>query len=224
MSNLFAARLMGALILISTSSYMAASNLLMPVFQLPDFLNHVFLNKNTLSLAALLEFVNSAAIVLASIVIYPIIKQYSERIALSYVAFRIIEAVLLLAGAVLILTIVNMGEKLAAANDVELLRELARGLVSERFYYFQIAMLALSLCGLMLCAALFRYKMVPRLLSVLGISGYAILLAKVVMDFFDIDTGGQLLFIPGALFELFLPLWLFAKGFDTRHMPKAAAA
>lgn len=65
---------------------------------------------------------------------------------------------------------------------------------------------------------LFQSKLIPRYFSGLGIIGYAMLLLGVVLDMFNIfninDGAGMLIYLPGGLFELFLPIWLFIKGFN----------
>jgi len=212
----------GVLFLISTSSYMVASELIAAVFQLPDYLEQAFPNKNSLTLAALLEFINSAAVVGIGVVIYPIIRQYDERVALGYVAFRIIEAVMLLVGAVAILSIVTLSENLIQnpLTNTEHFHTFAKVLRHERYFDFQMGMIALSLCGLMLCLTFYQYRLVPRLLASLGVVGYIALLLKIMFDFFDISLGGMLLYIPGALFEFLLPLWLIVKGFDLSQKPE----
>lgn len=221
MSHLTAARLMAICILISTSSYLTASNLIAPMYQ-PDALAQLINMKDTISLAALLEFVNSAAIIAAAIIIYPIVKLCSERIALTYVVIRIAEGILLLIGAVMILSLVNSSELLAtvSADNAELLNSMTKVHLRERYYFFQMGMMSLSIGGFMLCVTFYQFKLIPRALSALGMVGYFILLAKVIINFFGIKAGGQLLYIPGALFEFLMPLWLLAKGFDTKLLNK----
>jgi hypothetical protein len=37
-----------------------------------------------------------------------------------------------------------------------------------------------------------------------------------MLGYVDMSTGaGMLLYLPGGLFELFLPIWLFVKGFNS---------
>jgi hypothetical protein len=65
---------------------------------------------------------------------------------------------------------------------------------------------------------LYRSKLVPRPLAVLGLIGYPVLLAGAVLAMFgviDVTQGaGMLAMLPGGLFELILPIWLLAKGFS----------
>ncbi|WP_085296723.1 DUF4386 domain-containing protein [Cognaticolwellia mytili] len=222
MSSLFAARMVGALFLISTSSYMVASSLIGELFSSPDYLELFYPNKYSVTTAVLLEFINSAAVVGIAIVIYPIVKQYNERIALGYVAFRLIEAVMLLIGAVALLSMMRLSKELVetTVNNVEHLHTMATVLRAERYYDFQMGMIPLAMCGFILCITFYQYRLVPRLLSGLGLLGYFALLLKILFDFFDVSLGGALLYIPGALFEFILPLWLIVKGFNLDEKPK----
>jgi hypothetical protein len=65
---------------------------------------------------------------------------------------------------------------------------------------------------------LYRSRLVPRPLAVLGLIGYPVLLAGAVLAMFgvtDVTQGaGLLAVVPGGLFELILPIWLLAKGFS----------
>lgn len=222
MSNILSARLMGLFILFSTSSYLTASHLLGPIFQTKDILAFMGDNRNIIVTAGLLEFVNSFAIIAASIVIYPIIKKYSERVALTYVVVRVCEGLLLLIGAVMIVSAMDMLDALARVSDdnIAVFKEFARLQVKERYDYFLMGMLALSIGGLLLCITLFQFKLIPRWISALGIIGYPLLFAKVVSDLFTVNIGSGYLYIPGAMFEFLMPVWLLVKGFDTSYMPK----
>ena len=84
--------------------------------------------------------------------------------------------------------------------------------------------------GLFLASALLTSRLVPRGLSLLGIVGYALLLAGVVCNLFGIaDIGwhvspaGIVFLAPGGLFELLFPLLLIVRGFSagsrTRPVP-----
>lgn len=221
MTNLTAARLVGALWLISTFSYMTASSLISELLSSPDYLELFFPNKFTVTTVVMLEFINSAAVVGMAIIIYPIIKQYSERVAVSYVAFRLIEGVMLLIGAAALLSIVTLSKELieTTASNVDYLHTMATVLRKGRYVDFQLGMIPLSMCGFILCATFYQYRLVPRAFSALGMVGYFALLLKIIFDFYEVSLGGQWLYLPGALFELSLPFWLFVKGFNLSKRP-----
>jgi hypothetical protein len=79
---------------------------------------------------------------------------------------------------------------------------------------FNMAMLALSIGSIFLCYLFLVHRLIPRILTIVGLVGYVCLLANTVVGMFGVDAG-MLLFIPGALFELAFPVWLFIKGFNT---------
>ncbi len=71
--------------------------------------------------------------------------------------------------------------------------------------------------GLLLVAALARAQLVARWLVVLGAVGYVAILSALPVQLFttaSLDSfPGLLLYVPGAAFELVLPLLLLARGF-----------
>ena len=87
-----------------------------------------------------------------------------------------------------------------------------------------------AVAGLVLTPVLLTSRLVPRSLSILGIAGYALLLAGVVCDLLGIaDIGwhvspaGIVFLAPGGLFELLFPLLLIVRGFSagSRARPRA---
>jgi hypothetical protein len=72
--------------------------------------------------------------------------------------------------------------------------------------------------GVIFAVLLYRSKLAPRPLAVLGLIGYPVLLAGAALAMFgatDVQQGtGMLAMLPGGLFELILPIWLLAKGFS----------
>jgi hypothetical protein len=75
---------------------------------------------------------------------------------------------------------------------------------------------------------LLRTRLVPRAFSVLGLIGYPVLLLAAVLDMLGIvDTvsgAGLIGLVPGGLFELLLPFWLFVKGFNLTATARLARA
>jgi hypothetical protein len=74
-----------------------------------------------------------------------------------------------------------------------------------------------GVAGLLLSYVFLRTRIVPRALSVLGLVGYAALFVGATLDALGlIDTAagaGAVALVPGGLFELLLPIWLFVRGF-----------
>ena len=92
-----------------------------------------------------------------------------------------------------------------------------------RWDAYVLAVYAVSgAAGLVLSSALRTSTMVPRNLSMLGLIGYPVFLVGSVLAMFnvvDVTHGaGLLALVPGGLFELLLPIWLFTRGFTSHEI------
>jgi hypothetical protein len=64
----------------------------------------------------------------------------------------------------------------------------------------------------------YRAQLVPRLLAVWGLIGYAILLSGSVLQVLGFNLS-SIQAIPGGLWELFIGVWLIVKGFSSSSQP-----
>ena len=182
--------IVGLLFLVSTLTFMIGSN------QIRSFLIDVSQNKSPLFLGVILEIICGVAVVGIGVLMFPILKLFKKRLALGYVIFRIIECTIIIVGGIYLLSLLEFMWK-----------------------YEMIIFVFTALGGLIFSYLLYLSKLVPRYLSGLGIIGYLMLFLGVVLDMFSNfninDGAGMLLYLPGGLFELFLPIWLFIKGFNS---------
>lgn len=214
----------GVLFLVATAAYLVGSALIASATTAPDHLTN--LNSDQLRLGVLLECVDAAAVVAIGVLLLPIIRGYSEGMAIGYAGTRIVECLLLLVSAVGALLLVPLGNEYAQASGTEAahLQTLGRLLFAWHDQAFQMAMATLGVGSLTLCYALYRFKLVPRALSILGFAGYLALFASGWLGLFGRDAG-SFLFIPGALFEIAFPIWLIVKGLgEPRIAAKPAPA
>lgn len=180
----------------------------------------MFPSKGRVLIDFFLMLIMSAVIVGIAISIFPILSRHSRTAALSYLSFRLIECVLLVAGALASLVGLDLSRRSLDAGVAmdPYLRHLASLVLDARYSAYQVAMILLGLCCVPMCFVLWRYRLVPRPIAFLGVAGYLCLFAGGILDFMGlIDTihgAGAMLYVPGGLFELaVLPIWLLAKGF-----------
>ena len=208
-------RLIGALFLLGFLSYGVGNALVTSVTGAPAFLSTISAHQTTLVLGAFLMLLNSVVVVGMGVLFFPILENHGKRTALAYLASRMVEAVLLAVGVLGLLMIVPLAQQgvdagQASAGWAKALGSLA---VQWNTMAYQIAEMSLGLGGVFLCSLLFRTRLIPRLLAVWGLIGYAILMAGAIAEIFGIHIG--LIFsIPGGLFELALGFWLLIKGFQ----------
>jgi hypothetical protein len=75
-------------------------------------------------------------------------------------------------------------------------------------------MITVGVAGLILSFMFYQTQLVPRFLAIWGLIGYAILLLGSVLQVLGLNLN-SIHAIPGGLWELFIGVWLIAKGFST---------
>ncbi len=168
----------------------------------------------------LLEITVALAGIATAVVLFPILRKQSETLALGLVAARILESSTIFVGVAFLLAIVTLRQAGLGADALVTGHALA-ALYDRIFLLGQSFMPAI--CDLLLGIMLYKSRLVPRGLSLVGIVGGPVLL----VGYFAVMLGmvGQhaplagLSALPVALFEFALGIWLVVKGFD----PKAVA-
>ena len=207
--------LVGALFLISTATFIVSNALITPLLGSPNFLSEVSDHSQLMIAATLIGLIEGIATVGIAVALYPILKRQHPALALGYASMRIAELAVAAVGFGLGgLLLVTLSATAANGANSETLGTL---LVALRPWTLMLVYLYTAIGGLMLSYMLLRTRLVPRGLSVLGLIGYAALLLAAVLDMLgliDLVAGpGLVWLIPGGLFELLLPIWLFARGF-----------
>jgi hypothetical protein len=168
-----------------------------------------------LAIGAMLWLLAVAGDAAHGVLMFPILKRHNERIAVGYLGFRIIDAVFIAVMVLFVLVQIPLGREYlkAGAADAPYLQALSTVLIQANQYAYDIGMIATGLAGVLLCATLYRARLVPRPLAVWGLVGYAILFCGMVSE--AMGSGlGLASSIPGGLWEGFIGVWLIAKGFS----------
>ena len=215
-----AAIAVGVLFLVATAAYIVGSGLITAALGAPDHLAR--LDGEQVRIGVLLELLDAAAVVAIGVLLFPTFRRYSEGAALGYAGARIIESGLILVSLLgaLLLPTVSREYLRAGAGDAAHLQTLE---TMARAWYdlaFQLAMVTLGVGSLLLCYLLYTFRLVPRVLAVLGAVGYGALFASGWSALLGGDLG-LVLYAPGAIFEVVFPLWLIIKGFNEPAPPEA---
>ena len=102
----------------------------------------------------------------------------------------------------------------AGSSDTSYLQALSAVLTQANLYAYEFAMITVGVAGLILSFMFYRTQLVPRFLAIWGLIGYAILLLGSVLQVLGLNLN-SIHAIPGGLWELFIGVWLIAKGFST---------
>ena len=213
------AKAAGALILLGYVAYgVPQGTYVQPLLDAPDPLAAVAADATRLTVGTLAMSINSVAVVGIGLCLSPVLKRHDDTVALGYVATRVFESIVLIGGLLALLLLVPLSQEYvrAGAADATSLRAIATLAVRGNTFAYHVAMGGLAIGSLPFCYVLFRSKLVPRAISVLGLIGYPALLALMVVEIFGAGAGPVLyvLYVPGAAFEIGVALWLVVRGFE----------
>lgn len=182
----------------------------------PDHLSTVSANSMMLVIGALLWLMAVAGDAAHGVLMFPILKHHSERIAFGYLASRIVDAVFIAVSVLFTLFQIPLGNEYlkAVAPNTFYLQALSTLSIQANLYAYDIGMIALGLAGLMLNYMFYRAKLVPRWIAIWGLVGYAIIFCGMVSEVMGSGLG-LVSSIPGGLWEVFIGVWLIAKGFNS---------
>jgi hypothetical protein len=210
--------LIGLLFLTATVTFAIAQGLIRNVLDRPDFLTGASGDTNALAAAAVLAFVQGVAIVGIAVFFFPLLKRESEPLALAYVALRAVEFAAALFYLATPLVVIKLADRLRDGSvDSSASQPLGALLDSQQRVAVVIIYLVTSVLGSILSFLLYRSRLVPRWIALLGLVGYPLLLLGTILTAFEVTDAtqgsGQAWLVLGGLFELILPIWLIAKGF-----------
>jgi Domain of unknown function (DUF4386) len=219
MNDRVSARVVGALFLVATAAGLVGLPLQQGVLE-GDLLNRASQLGGQVAAGATLQLVMAVAVVGIAVVIYPVLRRGSERLALGYVAARVAEAVLYLVGTVWLLTLVTVSRLYIEAGSPEgsAYPGLAEVLLAQRDWagHAVLDVAVFSVSALILNFALLRFRLVPAWLAVWGLVGAAAYLgagAAVLFGATPLSTPLIVLQAPLGVQELALAVWLMVKGF-----------
>lgn len=163
---------------------------------------------------AILEMIVALAGMGTAVTLYPVVKRQNQTLALGFVASRVLEAATIYAGIVSLLSIVTLRQSGAGAAA------LAAGQALGAQYYWTFLFgqsFIPAVNAVLLGSLLYRSRLVPRALPVLGFFGAALLTAAWAATLFgllgQVTPVSALAAIPIALWEFSLGLYLVFRGF-----------
>jgi hypothetical protein len=165
-------------------------------------------------LGGILEIIVALAGIGTAVALYPVVKRQNESVALGFVGARTLEAATIFTGVASLLSLVTLRQSGAGA-DGALVGQSLVALYDGLFRVGQSLIPAVN--GLLLGYLMYKSRLVPRVLPVVGFIGAAVLIAATTSRMFGIVLPAGLLVIttfPIALWEFSLGVWLIVKGFN----------
>lgn len=166
-------------------------------------------------IGGILEIIVALAGIGTAVVLFPVLKKQNESLALALVAARILESSTIFVGVAFLLTIVTLRQTGAGTESLAVSHALA--ILYDRIFLLGQSFMP-AICDLLLGFLLYKSRLVPRGLSVIGIVGGPFLLLGYFAVLFGLTgqhtplAGLSALFV--ALFEFSFGIWLVVKGFN----------
>jgi len=213
--------------IITAAGAIGGAALINPIINASDYLTMVFPKSMTITSGMFGWMINDIGIVFIGLLIYPILKKHSESMALGYVSMRMFESLLMIVGVFFAMLLIPLSREFiqAGATDVAQFQVIGSILKQAENWFLNLLQLVfLGIGGLILNVIFYKTKLVPRAISIFGFIGYALLLPAAVIGLFgllDPTPGGpgSILAVPVAIWEIIImPIWLFAKGFNTEAL------
>lgn len=169
---------------------------------------------------ALLEILTAVCNIGTAVALYGVGRRYSRSVSLGYVASRVLESTIIVAGIVSVLSVVTLRQELAGSGaDPTTLSVAGRTLVAFHDWTF---LLGPGFCagignGVLLGTLMFRSGLIPRRLALLGLVGGPLAIvaaAGVLLGVYDQQSHPQLLLtLPEIVWEAAFGIYLVTKGF-----------
>lgn len=162
----------------------------------------------------ILEMIVALACIGTAVSLYPVVKKQNEGVALGFVGVRVLEAGTIVVCVVSLLPVVTLRKAGAGADALVT----GQALVAVHDWIFLLGQGTLPAANaLLLGSLLYRSRLVPRVLPLLGFIGAPLLVASVAATLFDLwgqqSAMSALFTIPIALWEFSLGIYLVVKGF-----------
>lgn len=214
-------RVVGILFLLATVASGVGFYLIQSVTNAPDYLATVSESSMALKFGVLANLLCDVAVIGIGILLFGTLKSYNETIAVGVLSTRLAEGVILMIGNIGVLLLLPIGKEYITAAEQYVGYYQTWGILLRKWsgVAFEFAMIVLGLGGFLLSYLLFNTRLVPRIISAIGLIGYTTLFIKSILGILGYKTGFTF-FLPVAIFEFVFPIWIIAKGFRNSIYPR----
>jgi len=169
----------------------------------------------------LLEVIVALAGIGTAVTLYPVVKRQNEGVALGFVTARLLEAAMIFTGVLSLLSLVTLRHDLGGAAGANAAALVTTGASHVAVYNWTMLLgqtLMPCINALLLGSLMYRSRLVPRIIPIVGLIGAPLLLAAVIAALFSGSIGHVSAFqaiatLPVAACEFSLGVWLVVKGF-----------
>lgn len=214
-------RILGVAFLLQFITSFSSGTFVKPLWFVPGDMQATMLkvaeNPGFLRANILVDMLTALGVIFLGAVLFSTLKKENEKMALTALAFYILEGALLAVSRIGIFSLLKFSQEYASAGQPETLLTFGRvALEAADFVGDTLHLLAFSVGAVLFYILLVRSKLVPRWLSLWGLVTVLPLPVVTLTAIFDISTL-FVLFLPYFPFEFVIGIWILIKG-----IPEAA--
>jgi len=224
-----AATLVGVLYIVGTVAGVLSVATAGTILSDSAYLTKISDNRDQFVVGALAVLTMGLALAMVSVVIYPVLKQQNEVLAVGYVLFRgALETATYIATVIVWFMLLALSQQFvnAGAPEASYYQTLGASLSDVGDWVGELISIVFPLSALMLYDVFYRSRLIPRWISGWGLLALIPYFAATFLALFDVITpaGGteDALRMPLALQEMVMAVWLIARGFNPHPAPQAA--
>lgn len=165
----------------------------------------------------LFELVLVVAVVGTATTLYPVLERHGKSLALGYLCGRLLEGAVIAVGIVSVLSVVTLRAGAAGADNPTLVI-VGKALVAVHDWTFLLGPnFILGVNSLLLAVLMYRSRLVPRPIALLGLIGGPLICASATAVLFglyaQLSAWGTVAALPVFAWEVGLAVYLIVKGF-----------
>jgi hypothetical protein len=220
-SNRKAAKIVGVLFILAAVTAVIGLNLYDPILNGPDYLIKGSEHANQVIVGAVMELILVVSAIGTATTMFPLLRKYNETIALWHVCFRFLEAIIITVGVISVLSLLTLSQEFVAAGAPDSSSFHSSGIILKAIHDWTFMLGPLFMLGIntvMYSYIFYKTKLVPRFISILGMTGATCVFICSLFVMFgvfpQISFWGAILAVPVAANEMILAVWLLVKGFN----------
>ncbi|NEW09323.1 DUF4386 domain-containing protein [Paenibacillus sp. SYP-B3998] len=222
--------IVGVLFILATVSSIIGLILYDPILNDPDYLIKGSEHANKVILGAVFELILVCSAIGTSITLFPLLRKQNESLALGYVCFRFLEAVIITVGIISVLSLLTLSQEFVKAGAPNAASFQTSGTLLKAIHDWTFLLgpnFMLGVNTMLGSYLLYKSKLVPRVISGWGLTGATLILIAALLVMFGVirqlSTWGAVLAIPVASYEMILAVWLIVKGFNLSALSSKSA-
>jgi hypothetical protein len=215
------ARLIGIFFILASATAILGLFFYQPILEGPDYLTNGAAHANQVIWGALMELALVVSAIGTAIGLFPVLKPHGERIAMTHLFFRFLEAIAITVGIVAMLSLVTLSQAYVTSAPSEAASYQVTGSLLHAVYKWTSMLGPLFFLGIntmMYSYLLYKSKLVPRPLAGMGLTGATLVLVYAMLVLFGVSVQAAdpwvVLAMPIAFYEMILAGWLIVKGFN----------